>query len=511
VNKHFETNIRSALNLENQRFLADTRRKKWLWIIIGGLLITAWQGVFLAQSDFLASDSQYRQNASSGLHAEGRFVYFYYYLGWYPLATTTDPEDLTYSRDGAKKALRHPSTLRTEMGHTTRYGDLGKVWLYFPHVWIFGFNPEPNLLTANTAGFIFALITIFSAAVYIERPVLGLVLVVLAGSNPFQLYETYVRHNVFGWPIIVLLLIIGIQLPLITSYQITRKQRLLYPVITGGLLSTVCQIRSEPATIIAGVGVSYLILNLLKLRSRVLMIITLILAFTLGSIAWSSYFSHKIKQTEAMLKKIGGTPYNGPRDTRHLIWHPIWCGLGDFDQKYGYKWDDRVPAKLFETFNQDKKLKRSTGAYVYENYWDEKQYYYKTPYEIPGYTQFIKKMILHDITHDPLWYGQILLRRLKRIATKTSPLRIAMGRHYIQVNFPMYLILLPVFFLAVLSKNRLAVVLLILSLCTSITSFLIFSGKNMTMYSSYHLISASLAVTWIFEIFILKSIGKNIK
>ena len=28
----------------------------------------------------------------------------------------------------------------------------------------------------------------------------------------------------------------------------------------------------------------------------------------------------------------------------HAFWYPVFCGLGDFDTKYGYEWNDRVGA-----------------------------------------------------------------------------------------------------------------------------------------------------------------------
>jgi hypothetical protein len=491
--------IKSVLNMENQQDLVDTRRKKWLWLIVGLMMIIIWQSIFLVQRSHLKKEKIYRQNASTGISKEAQFIYFYHYLGLYPLASTHSWNELAFSRVGAEKALQDPSTLRTEIRNTTRYGDHGKVWLFFPHVWLFGFDPPPNVLAANSAAFILGLILVYAAACHIRRPILGLALVAFIGSNPFQLYETYFRQDVFCWPFIVLLLIIATHLPLAAGPNVSKWRRWATPIAAGVLLATIRQVRTEPITILAGVGLSYLVLNPMKLRQRFLMLMVLVVVFFAGSQLWRSYFSHKIETTETMLREIGGTPYNGPRDAYHLVWHPIWCGLGDFDKKYGYAWDDRVAASLVEKIKQDPGLKLSGKSYVYDTYWDDKKYYFKTPYELPGYTEIIKAEILQDIVHDPLWYGGILLKRLLRLATETSPLRLAMGQYKIQFNFPMFLLSVPVCILAILSPGRMALMLIIISLSTSITAFVIFSGKNMTMYSSYHLISASLALNWVVE------------
>ena len=55
-----------------------------------------------------------------------------------------------------------------------------------------------------------------------------------------------------------------------------------------------------------------------------------------------NYFDNNFNETYSLVKKNNGHVYDGGRISGHMLWHPIFCGLGDFDKKYGYKWNDRL-------------------------------------------------------------------------------------------------------------------------------------------------------------------------
>src|SRR5260221_10132100 len=56
--------------------------------------------------------------------------------------------------------------------------------------------------------------------------------------------------------------------------------------------------------------------------------------------AWTSWFEYKQEQVDFYLHAVGGHPFPGPIRMYHHFWHPVWCGLGDFGDDKGYKWED---------------------------------------------------------------------------------------------------------------------------------------------------------------------------
>jgi hypothetical protein len=41
--------------------------------------------------------------------------------------------------------------------------------------------------------------------------------------------------------------------------------------------------------------------------------------------------------------------------------------------------------------------------------------YARTPFEVPEYIEVITEKVVHDITHDPVWYLTILAKRVQRL------------------------------------------------------------------------------------------------
>jgi hypothetical protein len=82
----------------------------------------------------------------------------------------------------------------------------------------------------------------------------------------------------------------------------------------------------------------------------------------------------------------------------HEIWIGMWEGLGDFDRKHGHVWSDAKARIALEG----------------EGYTIER----RGPYWNPETEAIFKRMVLRDIGNDPLWYANILVRRVGATVTQ---------------------------------------------------------------------------------------------
>jgi hypothetical protein len=490
---------RRFVNLSRQHRLLRPKRVRLALLVAGCVLIPAWQFGFFRSGRRL--DGMHRLRSASGLHNEAKFVYFYYYLGLYP--ATTDEKELVYSREGAERLLaERGESLLMEWGHTIRYGDLGKMFLYLPYAFLKGSPEHPSVRPCHALFFTFALVALFASFWWVRHTVFGLLTVFFLGSHPFQLCEVYAHENVFGWPISTAVLVLAMHLPLLGMRKPPRWYVWAVPVLTGALLATIRQVRTEPVMVIIPAGLSYLVIAGARWRTRLALVGILALGFVLGSRAWESYFDYKFEQARQAVEAAGGHPYSAPRDLHHMRWHPIWIGLGDFDRKYGYAWDDRIAAAYAFPILRDRygvKLPKWDGrSYVCDEYWDEAKKYYKTPYELPHYAEVIRDKVIHDITHDPVWYLGILLRRAWRVATQTPPVRLALGRWHL--TLPMHgLLFLPLVTLLAIGRSWMLLKTCCFTLSLALPALVVYSGRGMCYYSCHHVLAAALLGAWALE------------
>ena len=475
-------------------------RHRGLPLLLGLVLIPLWQSTFALDPDGL--DWRYRINAATGLHDEDRFVYFHYYLGLYPVATTA--EHVAFSREGARRIFAEQGdTLLMEWGHTLRYGDLGRMFLCLPSAWWRGSPGHLTVRPVHAAVFIVALMALFAAFWWANQLVLGVVSVLLLGSNPFQLHAVYAEENVFGWPISTALAVIALHLPLLCARKPARGYVWAVPIAAGLLLATVRQIRSEPVPILLSAFFAYLVMCGEKWRVRLALVGLLAGTFAATSYGWKAYFDFKFRQAFRAVEAAGGHPYAGPRDLHHMFWHPVWCGLGDFDTKYGYSWTDVAAARYALPI-----LKAKYGVEVpewdqsshsFDAHWDKNGKYYKTPYELPHYAEVLRDKVLHDISHDPLWYAGILARRVWRLLSETTPVRLSVWKAHL--TLPMHgLLVVPVLAFLAWTRRWMLLELLCLSLPLSLTALLIYSGDGMCWYSCYHVFAAAILLAGLIRI-----------
>ncbi len=405
-------------------------------LVFGLIALFLWQFSLFFTSPGMGLEA-HRLDASSGVHRQDKFLYFYYYLGYFPVASMRPNRTLDYSPEGARREVEQfGEYLVTEYGHTTRYGELGKTFLLMPGAWLAGTPAVASFTPTNVLCFWIALAVTWVGFLRQGFPVLGGALVLLFGSNPFQLYEVYLHNNVFGFPISIGLILLTLHLPMLLDRPVGPVRFWLTPVFCGVLLASIRQVRSEPVALLAGCGLAYLFLSRTPWWKKRSLLVLLLISLQVTSVGWKALFGHKIEQARAFVTQAGSEPFPGPREQHHTIAHPVWCGLGDFDTRYGYAFDDRVAWRyalpiLRSEYGVDAPPYEGQ-AYFYPNeFWDERQFYYKTPEELPHYYEVLQRKMVHDMTTDPLWYLEILAKRALRILSRTSEVWVAgPGFHY---------------------------------------------------------------------------------
>jgi hypothetical protein len=466
-------------------------------LLVGLAAILAWQVLF----SVVALDSRYRNTASVGTHQEGRFAYFWVYKGLFPVATTiTSPPP---GSAGADWVIRnHPETLVQDLTYTWLSGDYGKVIPHLFDTWLRGEPLNTRMIPFNRMLFMFSLCSLFAAFWYIHRPLLGLVMVVLLGSNPFQLFHVYAHDNVIGLPITTAILMLALHLPWLTRARLPARYTWALPIVTGVLLASIRTIRSEPAPIILAALGTYLTLFSWPWRRRLALVALLMVSFIATGSAWRSFFLKKHSEARAFLASVGGNPYPGEPRLYHHFWHPVWCGLGDFDTKYGYKWSDKVAlvyaTPILETkYGIKVPIYDVEGKYGPEEYYDARRVYKRLPFQIPEYDQVARDKVLHDIAHDPIWYAGILAKRAWRVLDEQTPVRVAIGSMHRFI--PMHGLVALGLLLGCLAFRQWFLAKLVgFTMPTLTTAMFVYSGDGVSYYGIYHIVAAAILLTLTF-------------
>lgn len=504
---HYFSETVTELKYQNKYFTHHPRKR--LFFAGGIVFIILWQWLFFIQPNTVSPDYG-RKDASGFTHEYAQhFIYFYYYLNLFPVTTTYEP--LEYSEQGAKRNLEeYGDSLLMEWKHWARLGDNARIFLYLPNAYIKGSPENPSIIPFNAIFFIISLLSVFVSFWYLGFPLLGFIIVLIFGSNPFLLYETYGNENIFGLMIATTLIIMSIHLHLFV-----RNSRLpitwLLPVISGVIIATMANVRSETSIIIASCLFVYLTIPQCNFLKKIALCLLLLLSFTTITKMWQSYFDRKFEEAYQVVESKGGNPYNGERIKTHTFWHPVYCGLGDFDTKYGYEWNDRKAYKyalpiLKEKYNMDFAYADDLGL---AEYYDTQKKYYKKIESYPEYETIIKEKVLSDIKKDPLWYAEILAKRIRYIFTKTSPVWLSFSKYHIHIPFSGLLIIPFVVFLF-LKKKWFQLKLLLFPFPLAATSIIIFAKKNTTYNSCFHLLLIALLFAWIIEFILEKKKARAI-
>jgi len=455
-------------------------------------IITINIGLYSFSSQIKFSSSQARNDASGFTFGFAKkFIYFYYYTGDFPLATTNT--SLKYSKKAALDEIKvNGNDLIMEYYHWSRLGEHARILAFLPNIWISGSPLKPSIRFFNCLIFIIALLILYSGFWYSKKASFGFLLVFLVNTTPFYLFEVFVNQNIFGLLGATFFIALGVNLYFFHTKKTLFFWGLIVSVFTGIVIGFFSEFRNEVSIVLLSVILIYFLANTFKILYKIGLIIVLIFSFNSTKKVFRNYFNTKFEKTLELVGLHGGHVYNGAKISGHNFWHPLYCGLGDFDTKYGYEWNDlaaykyAIP-KLNEKYNM--KLKYSFGQYHLDEYYDKARKYYVKPEELKYYEIVMKEKVLSDIKSDPLWYLEIIWKRTIRVLSLTLP--------YSYLGF----IMLPLLYYLIGQKKWHWLKLLIVSMPLSATSIVVFSGKGTTYNSVFGYFVVIIIVYEVFHFF----------
>jgi hypothetical protein len=469
---------------------ARPRRGRLLPIAVSALIVL-WQ---LGLNSTAAGPlRRYAMTAAMGTCQDvGYFFYFYWHLGVFPVGAAEAPRLGPTRADALAFVHSHGDRLRMDFGlptNTPRFGDFGKLFTYVPDVWMRHDPADPSAVPFDELIFLAGLLATWWAFWAEGRARLGAMIVALAGSDPFQLYETYFRGNVFSLPISVALLALAANLPLLTGRRTSGARALATAALSALALACVREIRAEAAFVGASVLAVYLLAPRASLARRAVLAAVFVIAWGGAALAWQGYWARQFEAATRFVARAGGQVYGGPRNSHHAFWHAIDCGLGDFGGDRGFAWDDRVAFQWATTrsaSNPDPLPYHYRGGYYFEETWDGHNRI--APTDLPAYTTLVRGHVLAEIQRDPAWYVGILLQRLLRQMREATPASLRVGAWHVEIPGAGWLVL-PVLAWALLRRRWLEAGLAAFTLPVGAAAMVIYSGRGMTGTAVAHLLA----------------------
>jgi len=483
-----------------------------LWVLALGLVVlVAWQLSFSFFYGPGATDPRYRVWAATGLHDNAKFVFFLRHLNLYPLATRAPIRADT--RKEAEEILRtRPESLVMDENYTFRSGDRGRTLLFLVDSMRKGSTQNLSVRPANVLAWIIALGALLVTVSRAGAPALAVCLVLALGSNVTATHEIYGAEapgggpNIFGWPFITVVGLLALHAGLLLGRaRGLGRWTALVPVVSGIFIATVRTIRSEPASLLASCVLVYMIQHGMPWRKRLALVAALAASFSFTTVCWNRYFQFKFEQAAATIERVGGTPYPGPYADYHEFWHPVWCGLGDFDRTHGYVWDDRaayayaIPI-MRDKYHVDIPSTDVSGNFIEGESWDAAGFYPKLFSELPHYDEVIRDKVLGDIRSDPQWYLTILAQRVQRILFDNAPLQVAWGARRLQLPAQVGgWLLLGAFVVCAYRRDSTGIALILFTLPLWATPLFVYSGRGISSYASvsHNVAAAVLAAPYV--------------
>ena len=456
--------------------LLDFFRKKRLIIIFISTIVLINTSIYLITNKNGIPDIQARKDASGfSMDKAKHFSYFYYYTGNFPLATLNG-KNLKYNKEAAYKEIEtNGKDLIMEYKHWSRLGENARILAFLPNAYLKASPENPSIRLFNAIIFSISLIIIFLGFHKIGKTKTGILLALLINATPFFLYETYTNTNIFALLGSSFFIVLGLNLPILFSKKSNPFYIVITAIISSIILGFFSEIRNEISVVLVSLILIYVLLKNVNILSKIILLSLIIISFNSTKKIVRNYFNAKFEKTAKLVEKHKGHVYNGDRISGHKFWHPVFCGLGDFDKKYGYQWNDKVAYRYAVPFLNEKYGYDFT--YINSNrtnkFYDEDKLYYIKYDEIEEYEEVVKDKVLSDIQKDPFWYITIIIKRIVRTLSTTIPIPYAGW-----LIFPLLVFLFK-------RKKWDYIKLLIISLPLSVTSILIYSGNGSTYNSVF--------------------------
>ncbi|HPQ35805.1 MAG TPA: hypothetical protein PK563_15030 [Tenuifilaceae bacterium] len=367
-----------------------------------------------------------------------------------------------------------------------------------PNAILKGSAKNPSIKLFNAIVFTLSLLILYWGFWKVEKPFWGLFLVALINATPFFLFEVYSRQNIFGLLASTFFIVLGVNLQVLLGKTKRLHLLILLSIISGVIIGFFSEIRNEVVIVGVSVLLLYLLSNQYNVVKRLLLALILLVSLLITRHLVRVYFELKFEETKQLVTAHGGHVYCGERIAGHKFWHPVFCGLGDFDTKYGYEWDDRIAYKFAVPILREKYgiNVNYSGKYYTDDYYDDAKLYYIKFDEIPEYEQVVKEKVLGNITSDPVWYFTIIIKRIGRVLTRTIPFRY--------VGW----LLFPLILFLIFKKRWDSLKIILISLPLSATSIIIFSGSGATFNSVFAYFVLAIVV---YELLQFYTLGFNLK
>jgi hypothetical protein len=470
--------------------------RRWLVPVAVSAVIAIWQFSFNSASP--EPRRPYAMTASMGLCADAPlFFYYFHHFGLFPVGALEVPQLGPSKQAAADFVAHHGDRLVMDFGwptNTPRFGDYAKLFLFYPDLWLRGDPSHPSAIPFNELLFIVALLAVFWAFWLEGYGRLGALIVVLVGSDPFQIVETYGRGNIFSIPISVALLALAAHLRFLTRRKGIDALAWTIAIVSGVALATFREIRAEAGIIAISAIAAYLVARA-PLAKRLLLVVGFVLAFAITGAAWSTYWAGKFTQAERFVARAGGQVFRAPRGPHHAFWHAVYCGLGDYGADRGFSWDDRVAFRWATTrdpaTNPDPLPFHYVRGYYLEETFDG--VHHIAPTDLPEYHRLVRARVLTEVRQHPWWYGGVLFRRAVAIQRDATPAALSLGSITLALPGAGW-VTGPVLLFALWRRRYFHAMLILFLLPLSAVALLVYSGKGMTSYGIAHLVALAVAI-----------------
>lgn len=460
------------------------------------VVLGLWQLGFASASH--ESRRPWAMNASMGMSADApRFFYFFDHLGLFPVAAQEVPQLGPTKADALAFVAQHGDRLATDLDtptSTARFGDYGKMFLFFPDAWLRGDPGHATAIPFNRILFVIALLAVLAAFAFEGHLLLGVSIVVLVGSDPFQILEVNARGNVFSVPISLALLALAAHVRYLTGRHGADVLAFLTAAASGVVLASFREVRTEAALMVPAVLATYALMRA-PLARRAAMVLLFLVTFAGTGRAWSCYWSTQFTRAEAFVTHAGGNVFHATHGSHHAFWHAIACGLGDYGGDRGYSWDDRASFRWATTYDAASNPKPLPYHYTRGYFLDETYdgVHPIAPTDLPAYNDLVSTRVLRDIRQHPAWYAGVLGQRVLAILRDATPAALSLGPFTLAVPGAGWL-LLPVLAYALLRRRYFHAALIAFTLPLSVVALLVYSGRGATFYGIAHLIALAVAI-----------------
>jgi hypothetical protein len=463
-------------------------------VLLLSLLVCLWQLSFFLDPKRLPWD--YQEGTALGMctDVEVFFLFFYHFdqlpVGVIDAVPPPEPFDAETARELVRASGHRLRNEFAEPCNTARYGDLGKVFLFFPAALARG-SPTPITVVPATASlFVAGLLCVLVGFWRAGYAALGVLIVLLAGSNPFQLFEVYRRENVFSLPISTALIVLGTHVRWMADRGRIDGWAWLTAALTGAFLASVHEMRANSALMALAVPGIYLTIGGSPWRRRLALVAVFAASLALTAQIWQAYFEAKHAEARDFVRSLGGQPYTGPRTQHHPLWHNLYLGLGDFDTEKGYAWDDRLAYAYAAPILRSRYGLDYTysGDYYFEESYDGAGAYPISPQDLPEYIEIIRQKVFDDVLGDPGWYLGILWQRIRAIMSQTTPVGMMIGNLWVGIPFSGWFVV-PTVIGVVAARKAFLAKLLVFSFPLSLTALLIYCGPGATHYAIFHILT----------------------